>query len=52
LDALGVRVLSLRRGHGAAGIPDADALLAPGDTLVLSGKADTLALAEQQLLRG
>jgi CPA2 family monovalent cation:H+ antiporter-2 len=51
LDSIGVRVLSLRRDHGAAGMPDADALLQPGDTLVLSGKADTLALAEQRLLK-
>jgi monovalent cation:H+ antiporter-2, CPA2 family len=52
LETLGVRVLSLRRSHGAAHDVDADTLLESGDTLVLSGKADTLALAEQRLLRG
>jgi monovalent cation:H+ antiporter-2, CPA2 family len=52
LDALGVRVLSLRRGQGAPLATDTATLLQGGDTLVLSGKADTLALAEQRLLMG
>jgi CPA2 family monovalent cation:H+ antiporter-2 len=52
LDTLGVRVLSLRRGHGAPVSADASTLLSGGDTLVLSGQADTLALAEQRLLTG
>jgi monovalent cation:H+ antiporter-2, CPA2 family len=51
LDTLHVRVLSLRRGHGAALPADPATLLLGGDTLVLSGKADTLALAEQRLLK-
>ena len=50
LDALSVRVVSLRRGNGTACAVDASTLLESGDTLVLSGKADTLALAEQRLL--
>ncbi len=52
LEALGVRVVSLRRGHGTALSATASTLLESGDTLVLSGKADTLALAEQRLLKG
>ena len=52
LEELGVRVLSLRRGHAAAMPALAGTMLEGGDTLVLSGKADTLALAEQRLLMG
>jgi CPA2 family monovalent cation:H+ antiporter-2 len=52
LEALGVRVLSLRRGQGAPLATDTATLLQGGDTLVLSGRADTLALAEQRLLKG
>ena len=52
LDALGVRVVSLRRGHATALSATASTRLESGDTLVLSGKADTLALAEQRLLKG
>jgi CPA2 family monovalent cation:H+ antiporter-2 len=52
LEALGVRVLSLRRGHGSPIATDAATLLEGGDILVLSGKAEALALAEQRLLRG
>jgi len=49
LQQLDVRVVSLRRSSGRhAGL--ADAQLEVGDTLVLSGKADALALAEQRLL--
>jgi CPA2 family monovalent cation:H+ antiporter-2 len=51
LGELGVRVLSLRRGHGAPLMADATTLLEGGDTLVLSGMADALALAEQRLLK-
>jgi K+/H+ antiporter YhaU regulatory subunit KhtT len=32
--------------------PSEDPLFESGDTLVLSGKAETLAVAEQKLLRG
>lgn len=52
LHAVGVRVLSLRRHNGKAATPDDAMLLQPGDTLVLSGRTDTLALAEDKLLRG
>jgi CPA2 family monovalent cation:H+ antiporter-2 len=47
-----VRVLSLRRSHGKAAPAAASTLLEEGDTLVLSGKAEALALAEQRLLKG
>jgi CPA2 family monovalent cation:H+ antiporter-2 len=50
LGSLGVRVLTLRRSHGAVATTDASTLLEGGDTLVLSGKAETLALAQQRLL--
>ncbi len=52
LEDLAVRVLSLRRSHGKPTAADGDTLLEDGDTLVLSGRADALALAEQRLLRG
>ena len=52
LHRLGVRVVSLRRANGKAQVPSDDMLLNGGDTLVLSGHAEALALAEQQLLRG
>lgn len=52
LQALSVRVVSLRRHSGK----DCDAIhntiLEIGDTLVLSGRADALMLAEQRLLKG
>ncbi len=52
LHALGVRIVSLRRSSGKT-ITAADELLFEGgDTLVLSGKAETLAVAEQKLLKG
>jgi len=52
LQAMGVRVLSLRR-HGGQLAPIADDTpLQPGDTLVLSGRPEPLALAEEKLLRG
>lgn len=52
LHAVGVRVLSLRRHNGKSEAPDDAMLLMQGDTLVLSGRTDTLALAEDKLLRG
>jgi CPA2 family monovalent cation:H+ antiporter-2 len=52
LQALGVRVVSLRRSDGKAADPESDPQLAGGDTLVLSGRAETLAVAEDKLLRG
>jgi CPA2 family monovalent cation:H+ antiporter-2 len=51
LDELGVRVLSLRRGNGSSATVEPATLLQSGDTLVLSGQADTLALAEQRLFK-
>ena len=51
LPTLGVRVVSIRRSSGkAAGTAD-DTELQGGDTLVLSGQAEALALAEQKLLK-
>ena len=52
LHALDVRIVSIRRLNGKTANPDADPLFESGDTLVLSGKAETLAVAEQKLLRG
>jgi monovalent cation:H+ antiporter-2, CPA2 family len=52
LDTLDVRVLSLRRAHGTLLAAQTGTLLQGGDTLVLSGRADMLALAEQRLLMG
>ena len=51
LQALDVRVVSLRRASGKSVPAQADTVLASGDTLVLSGKVEALALAEQKLLR-
>jgi CPA2 family monovalent cation:H+ antiporter-2 len=52
LHALGVRVVSLRRNNGKAVEFTDQTPLESGDTLVLSGKAETLALAEQKILKG
>ena len=52
LHALDVRVVSLRHSNGKTGSVEGNTVLQPGDTLVLSGKAEALALAEQKLLRG
>ena len=46
----GVRLVSLRRGNGKTLKSVQNALLEDGDTLVLSGKPEALALAEQLLL--
>jgi CPA2 family monovalent cation:H+ antiporter-2 len=50
LDAMGVRVASLRRSGGQNAPFDDETVLDGGDTLVLSGKAPALALAEEKLL--
>jgi CPA2 family monovalent cation:H+ antiporter-2 len=50
LHALGVTVVSVRRASGAVTKPDDAMVLAGGDTLVLSGLPDRLALAEAKLL--
>ncbi|MDO8284232.1 MAG: monovalent cation:proton antiporter-2 (CPA2) family protein [Rhodoferax sp.] len=52
LHALEVQVVSLRHSNGKAGSVQGDAVLEAGDTLVLSGKAEALAVAEQKLLKG
>ncbi len=52
LPARGVRVVSLRRSNGKTLAPDDETLLEGGDTLVLSGKPEALAMAEEKLLRG
>jgi monovalent cation:H+ antiporter-2, CPA2 family len=52
LHAMGVRVVSLRRANGRAQAVDGDAVLQGGDTVVISGKAPALALAEEKLLSG
>lgn len=52
LHTFDVRVVSLRRSGGKVMPMALDPLLEEGDTLVLSGKAEMLALAEQQLLKG
>jgi CPA2 family monovalent cation:H+ antiporter-2 len=51
LHTLGVRVVSLRHSDGKTSVFTEDTVLQAGDTLVLSGKADMLALAEQKLLK-
>jgi len=51
LHALGVSVVSIRRAAGGATLPLAEDLIAAGDTLVLSGLPEPLALAEAKLLR-
>jgi CPA2 family monovalent cation:H+ antiporter-2 len=52
LDAVGVRVASLRRRNGKAETVNDDLMLADGDTLVLSGKPGALAIAVEQLQKG
>ena len=52
LDAMGVRVANLRRAGGQNAPFDDLTVLEGGDTLVLSGKAPALALAEEKLLSG
>ncbi|MGZ5182060.1 MAG: TrkA C-terminal domain-containing protein, partial [Ramlibacter sp.] len=52
LHAMGVRVVSLRRADGKVASLEQDPPLAGGDTLVLSGRPETLAMAEQKLLAG
>jgi CPA2 family monovalent cation:H+ antiporter-2 len=49
---LDVRIVSLRRHGGKVVSIGTNPLIEDGDTLVLSGKTETLALAEQKLLKG
>ena len=51
LNGVGVRVVSLRRGNGKATPLTGDPEMAEGDTLVLSGQAESLALASSLLLQ-
>jgi len=51
LHAVGVSVVSIRRAMGAVVEADPDHQLTAGDTLVLSGLPEPLALAEEKLLR-
>jgi CPA2 family monovalent cation:H+ antiporter-2 len=48
----GVRVVSLRRSNGRTIDPATDPALEDGDTLVLLGRPETLANAEELLLKG
>ena len=50
LHAVGVTVVSVRRASGAVTKPDEALVLSAGDTLVLSGLPEPLALAERRLL--
>jgi CPA2 family monovalent cation:H+ antiporter-2 len=52
LQALGVRLVSVRRKTGQVLTPDHDLVFAGGDALVLAGKAEQLELAERVLLKG
>jgi monovalent cation:H+ antiporter-2, CPA2 family len=52
LHAVGVSVVSIRRASGGVVEPAPNHVLAGGDTLVLSGLPQPLALAEDKLLRG
>ncbi len=52
LSKLNVRMVSLRKDRGQAVTPGENTVLEAGDTLVLSGKPEALALAEQCLLAG
>jgi CPA2 family monovalent cation:H+ antiporter-2 len=52
LNVLGVRIASLRRANGQPVALDSQPLLRDGDALVLSGVPESLALAEEKLLRG
>ena len=52
LHAVGVQVVSVRQGSGSVVEPEDERVLAAGDTLVLSGLPEALALAEAKLLEG
>ena len=52
LNAIGVRVASLRRANGKVVPLDGQPMLQDGDALVLSGVPESLSLAEEKLLRG
>jgi len=52
LHAVGVSVVAVRPARGGAAVSAAAHVLKAGDTLVLSGLPEPLALAEEKLLRG
>ena len=52
LGNVAVQVMSMRRSNGTPIPPQEDTPLENGDTLVLSGTPEALALAEEMLLRG
>ncbi len=52
LPAMGVRVVGLRRASGKQAELNEQTMLQDGDTLVLSGRSETIAVAEEKLLRG
>ena len=52
LHAVGVSVVSVRRASGGVTTPGPEEVLRAGDTLVLAGLPEPLALAEEKLLRG
>ncbi len=52
LHAVGVSVVSVRNAGGGVTAPTPGHVLAAGDTLVLSGLPEPLALAQEKLLRG
>ena len=52
LHAIGIDVAKVRRSSGEVVAPDDAMVLAAGDTLVISGLPEPLALAEAKLLRG
>ena len=52
LHAVGVKVASVRRASGTVVKPHDELVLSGGDTLVLSGLPEALALAEVKLLKG
>jgi CPA2 family monovalent cation:H+ antiporter-2 len=51
LQAMGISVVSVRSGSGSVSTPGPTHVLTAGETLVLSGRPEHLALAEQRLLR-
>jgi monovalent cation:H+ antiporter-2, CPA2 family len=51
LELADVRVVSIRRSSGKVVAVSSDPLIQDGDTLVLSGKVDALAMATQMLLK-
>ena len=52
LHGIGVRLVQLRRHQGHVATLTDDTLLEEGDTLVLSGKPEALAIASDKVLKG